>query len=86
MNWKLWIKAAAIRAIKTICQAAVATIGTAAIISEIDWKYILSASLLAGILSVLTSLAGLPEVKQQAEIFRCDDYGSDDAPIFEEDN
>lgn len=62
MNWKLWIKAAAIRAVKTICQAAIATIGTAAIISEIDWKYIVSASLLAGILSVLTSLAGLPEV------------------------
>ena len=66
MNWKLWVKAAAIRAIKTICQAAIATIGTAAIISEIDWKYIVSASLLAGILSVLTSLAGLPEVDQKA--------------------
>lgn len=65
MNWKLWIKAAAIRAIKTICQAAIATIGTAAIISEIDWKYIVSASLLAGILSVLTSLAGLPELDQE---------------------
>lgn len=62
MNWKLWIKAAAIRAVKTICQAAIATIGTAAVISEIDWKYIVSASILAGILSVLTSLAGLPEV------------------------
>lgn len=66
MDWKLWVKAAAIRAIKTICQAAIATIGTAAIISEIDWKYIVSASLLAGILSVLTSLAGLPEVDQKA--------------------
>lgn len=67
MNWKLWIKAAAVRAVKTICQAAIATIGTAAIISEIDWKYIVSASLLAGILSILTSLAGLPEV-DQAEV------------------
>lgn len=86
MNWKLWIKAAAIRAIKTICQAAVATIGTAAIISEIDWKYIVSASLLAGILSVLTSLAGLPEVDQQNHVVRYDDDRSDDAPIFEEDN
>lgn len=65
MNWKIWIKAAAIRAIKTICQAAIATIGTAAIISEIDWKYIVSASLLAGILSLLTSLAGLPEVEME---------------------
>jgi len=64
MNWKLWTKAAIIRAIKTICQAAVATIGTAAVISEVDWKYIISASLLAGVLSILTSLAGLPEVDQ----------------------
>ena len=62
MNWSLWAKAAAIRAVKTIAQAAVATISTAAVISEIDWKYCVSASLLAGILSILTSLAGLPEV------------------------
>ena len=82
--WKKWIKAAAIRAIKTIAQAAVATIGTAAIISEIDWKYIVSASLLAGILSVLTSLAGLPEVDQQTEIVRFDDDRSDDAPNYGE--
>ena len=67
MNWSLWAKAAAIRAVKTIAQAAVATISTAAVISEIDWKYCVSASLLAGILSVLTSLAGLPEV-DQAEV------------------
>ena len=65
MNWKKWIKAAAIRAVKTIAQAAVATISTAAVISEIDWRYCVSASILAGILSVLTSLAGLPEVKMQ---------------------
>ena len=62
MNWKKWIKAAAIRAVKTIAQAAVASIGAAVVISEVDWKYIVSASLLAGILSLLTSLAGLPEV------------------------
>ena len=68
MNWKLWAKAAAIRAVKTIAQAAIASIGTAAIIAEIDWKYIVSASILAGILSVLTSLAGLPEVDQQREV------------------
>ena len=61
---KKWIKAAAIRALKTVAQAAVATISTAAIISEVDWKYVISASLLAGILSILTSLAGLPEVNQ----------------------
>lgn len=65
MNWKKWIKAAAIRAVKTIAQAAVASIGAAVVISEVDWKYIVSASLLAGILSLLTSLAGLPEVDME---------------------
>lgn len=65
-NWKKWLRCAAIRAIKTISQTAVAAIGTAAVISEIDWKYIVSASLLAGILSILTSLAGLPEVDKEA--------------------
>lgn len=59
-----WIKAASIRAIKTIAQTAVATIGTSAVMSQVDWKMVLSASLLAGILSILTSLAGLPEVKE----------------------
>ena len=62
-NWKKWTRAAAIRAIKTISQTAVAAIGTAAVMSEVDWPYIVSASVLAGILSILTSLAGLPEVK-----------------------
>lgn len=62
MDWKLWTRAAAIRAIKTVCQTAVASISTAVVLSEIDWKFVVSASLLAGILSVLTSLAGLPEV------------------------
>lgn len=61
---KKWIKAAAIRALKTICQTAVATIGTAAVLSEVNWVVVASASVLAGILSVLTSLAGLPEVKE----------------------
>lgn len=60
-----WIKAAAVRAIKTIAQTAVATIGTSAALSSVDWKLVLSASLLAGILSVLTSVAGLPEVKAE---------------------
>lgn len=63
-NMKRWIKAASIRAIRTVAQAAVASIGTAVVLSEIDWKFVVSASLLAGILSVLTSLAGLPEVKE----------------------
>ena len=63
--WKEWIKAAGIRAIKTIAQTAVATIGTAAVISAVDWKIVASASILAGILSLLTSLAGIPEVKTE---------------------
>lgn len=61
---KEWLKAALIRAIKTISQTAIATIGTSAVLSAVDWRVVVSASLLAGILSILTSLAGLPEVKQ----------------------
>ena len=61
---KLWLKCACIRAIKTIAQTAVATIGTSAVISAVDWKVVISASVLAGILSILTSVAGLPEVKE----------------------
>ena len=59
-----WLKAAAVRAVKTVAQTAVATIGTSAILSAVDWKVVFSASLLAGLLSVLTSVAGLPEVKE----------------------
>lgn len=60
---KEWWRAAGIRAIKTVCQTAIATIGTAAVMSQVDWRMVLSASVLAGILSMLTSLAGLPEVE-----------------------
>lgn len=64
-NFKEWAKAAAIRAIRTVAQAALATIGTAVVLSEVDWRYVISASLLAGILSVLTSVVtGLPEVEK----------------------
>ena len=61
-NFAKWFKAAGIRAVKTVAQTAAATIGTTAAFSEVDWKIVISASLLAGILSMLTSVAGLPEV------------------------
>ena len=60
-NWKTWAKAAAVRAVKTIAQTAVSTIGTSAVLGEVNWLAVCSASALAGILSVLTSVAGLPE-------------------------
>ena len=66
-NFGCWIKAAAIRAIKTVAQTAVATIGTTAVMAEVDWLMVASASLLAGVLSVLTSIAGLPEVKHEED-------------------
>lgn len=59
-----WVKAAAIRALKTVAQTAAATIGTSAILSDVDWRVCLSAAVLAGILSLLTSVAGLPEVTE----------------------
>ena len=61
--WKTWIKAAGVRAIKTVAQTAVATIGTTAVMIEVNWAMVASASALAGVLSLLTSLAGLPECK-----------------------
>lgn len=61
-DWKLWTKAAGVRAVKTIAQAAIAGIGTATAMGQVDWKYVASASVLAGILSMLTSVAGLPEL------------------------
>ena len=62
---KQWFKAAGIRSLKTVCQTAVATIGTSAVLSSVDWRVVISASLLAGVLSVLNSFAGLPEVTQE---------------------
>lgn len=62
-----WWKAAGIRAIKTIAQTAIATIGSSALISQIDWKVVASASVVAGIISLLTSLAGLPELKVEED-------------------
>ena len=62
--WKNWIKAAAVRAIKTVAQTAAATIGTSAAASEVDWLMVASTAAIAGLLSLLTSLAGLPECKE----------------------
>lgn len=64
-NWKLWAKAAAVRAVKTIAQTAVATIGTSIALGDVNWAMVASASALAGVLSVLTSVAGLPEVTDE---------------------
>ena len=64
---KKWIKAAGIRAIKTVCQTAVAMIGTSSVMGEVNWIAVASASVLAGILSLLTSVAGLPEVDQEQD-------------------
>ena len=66
-KWKSWIKAAGVRAIKTVAQTAVATIGTSAFLSQVDWRMVISASILAGVLSLLTSVAGLPEVADETE-------------------
>ena len=61
VNTKKWLKAAGVRAVKTVAQAAIAGIGTAAALGQVDWKYVVSASVLAGVISILTSIAGIPE-------------------------
>lgn len=66
-NHIVWIKAALIRAVKTVAQTAIATIGTSAVLSDVNWLAVGSASILAGVLSVLTSVAGLPEVTKKEE-------------------
>lgn len=66
-NGKLWWKAALVRALKTVAQTATATIGTAAVLGQVNWLMVGSASLLAGVLSLLTSIGGLPEVKEVTE-------------------
>lgn len=63
VDTKKWFKAAGIRAVKTMAQTAVAVIGTGAVLSAVDWKMVLSASVVAGIVSILTSVAGIPEVE-----------------------
>ena len=64
-NWKIWLKAAGVRAIKTVAQTAVATIGTSVVLGDVDWLMVGSAAVLAGLLSLLTSVAGLPEVEKE---------------------
>ena len=61
VDTKKWLKAAGVRAVKTVAQAAIAGIGTAAAMGQVDWKYVVSASALAGVISILTSIAGIPE-------------------------
>lgn len=73
-DWKAWIKFAGIRALKTVAQTAIATIGTTALLTEVNWIVVLSASALAGVLSLLTSIAGLPEEEMTINI----DYTEDD--------
>lgn len=65
--WKSWIKAAGIRAIKTVAQTAVATIGSSAVLGDVSWGMVASAAALAGMLSLLTSVAGLPEIKDTTD-------------------
>lgn len=64
-NWRTWLKAAGIRAVKTVAQTAVAMIGTSVVVSDVNWVAVVSASALAGALSILTSVAGLPEVNEE---------------------
>ena len=68
VDTKEWAKAAGVRAVKTVAQTAIATIGSAAVLGAVDWKVVASASALAGILSALTSIAGIPEVKEKTKI------------------
>lgn len=64
-NWKKWLKCAGIRAVKTVAQTAAASIGTGAVFSDVKWEMVAASSLLAGILSLLMSVAGLPECKEE---------------------
>lgn len=64
---KVWFKAALVRAVRTMAQTAIACIGAAAVLSAVDWPVVLSATVLAGIISLLTSVTGLPEVKQDGQ-------------------
>ena len=75
---KLWMKAAGVRAVKTMAQTAIATIGSAAVLSSVDWKMVISAAALAGLLSLLTSVAGLPEATGPSEMTMEEAEGEDE--------
>lgn len=75
---KVWMKAAGVRAVKTMAQTAIATIGSAAVLSSVDWKMVVSAAVLAGLLSLLTSVAGLPEVTGPSELTTKEAEGEDE--------
>lgn len=79
-----WTRCALVRAVKTIAQTAVATIGSAAVLSAVDWRVVVSASILAGVLSLLTSVAGLPEVDMLAEMDE-EEFDMEDIEDIEED-
>lgn len=76
---KVWLKAAGIRAIKTVCQTAIASIGTAAVLSQVDWKVAVSSAILAGIISLLTSIAGLPEIEADQDHTEVDPQDAEEA-------
>ena len=67
IDTKKWVKAAAVRAVKTVAQTAAATLGTATALGAVDWKMVTSASILSGVISVLTSIAGIPEVTEEED-------------------
>lgn len=84
MNKDFWV-ASLIRAIRTVCQTAIATIGTAMVLSEVPWLYVISASALAGLLSILTSIAtGLPEVQLAETLYSLDNDGEEPDYVFDE--
>lgn len=74
----IWLRAAAIRAVRTVAQTAIATIGTSAVLSDVNWKVVVSASVLSGILSILTAFAGLPEADQQMYIDTIEEVSDDE--------
>ncbi|MCI7679105.1 MAG: holin [Clostridiales bacterium] len=81
---KIWMKAAGVRAVKTMAQTAIATIGSAAVLSSVDWRMVISAAVLAGILSLLTSVAGLPEATGPSELTAEEAEGGDEDVTEEE--